>query len=222
MFPHKSWMTSALILIALQFTARARAQEQDIPIPDSSYEQAELEPPIEPADALPDRDPMPAPQLAAAPDATDPEPKPGQLFSGGGVALLGGIGPSTYAALGFHAGRVLFSVGLSVHFDPAGLNTGAGRALDTLALSLNGSVAIMAYNRAQLAFGPELAFATNITPGPAISGSTELQPGLALWYAPFRAPLLFGTALQLAIKFAKGSDPVIDTAYPGLRLRWGF
>lgn len=211
------------LLAAMQLSVLAHAQEEDIPVPDAPYEQGQLEPPIEPLDAMPaDPDPTPAQQLAPAADAPETDARPSKVFSRGGVALVGGIGGGSFLELGFNAGRALFSIGFSVRYEPAGLSNGTEHSLDTLSLALSGSVAIMAYNRTRLAFGPELAFTTNITPGPAITSATVLLPGLALWYKPFEAPLLIGTALQLALRFARGSDPVVETAYPGLRLRWGF
>jgi hypothetical protein len=213
---------TALLLCTL-FASDARAQEE-LPIQQPTYDESGLEPPLDEPPTEPNLDDFAATQGPAAPalDAPPTTVPASKLFAGGGVAILGTISASSQLALGFHAGAALFSIGLAIHYDPGGLVTGNGRSLDTLGLQLTGSFAYMAYNRHPLAFGPEIALASSIAPGPAFSSFTELQPGLALWYAPFKAPVMIGTALQLKLSFTQGADPVIETLYPGLRLRWGF
>ena len=221
-------LSRSLAITVVCLSASARAQ-QALPEPTPSDAVAGFEPIQEPpsysgSDAPPIAVAQPVPDVVnpgSAPSAATPS-TPARLFRGGGVALLGAIGSSQEIALGFQAGAALFSIGLSVRFDPAGLATASGRSLDMLGVQMSGSFAYMAYNRYPVAFGPEIAMASNIAPGSAFTGFTELRPGLALWYAPFQAPLLFGTAMQLKLTFQQGADPVLDTAYPGLRIRWGF
>jgi hypothetical protein len=219
------------VLLCMSIAIGALAQDEDLSLQQGQYEL----PPLEPSqgeipEISPDRLPAPQAQSQASSQAPQAPEAPTKLFTGGGVAVLGSVGSSEEVALGFHGGAALFSVGLAIHYDPAGLSTpgagsmttGSNRSLDTVGLRLTSSFAYMAYNRAPLAFGPELGLATSIAPGPAITTYSELQPGLAMWYAPFKAPLLLGTAVQFRVIFSKGADPVIATSYPGLRIRWGF
>jgi hypothetical protein len=208
---------SIALLIAVSLNAPGRARAQDLPVPIDDV-QSGLDTNME---GVPGLEP-PAPQPMAATIAPQPPAANGRMFSGGGFAILGSVGASSGLAVSFNAGAALFSIGLDFQFDPRGLANGDSRSDDELAMRISLGFAFMAYNHAKLAFGPEIGLVSTLAPGAAFTSRSELHPGLALWYAPFDAPLLIGTALLLPITFQSGADPVLGSEYPGLRIRYGF
>jgi hypothetical protein len=182
------------------------------------------------------------PQVEAPPYAVEQlqpmaaEPRPVQLrpvgpppdeplFSGGGVAIQGGLGSSQQILLSFNASAALFGLGLGFGYSQAGVipaqSAVEGTSTETISFQLAASFAYMAYNTKPLAFGPEIDFEAQLAPGTPFEVST-LVPGFAIWYAPFPAPLLIGTMLGLRIGFTGYGNPTVSTDYPGVRLRWGF
>lgn len=54
------------------------------------------------------------------------------------------------------------------------------------------------------------------------SPATVIQPGIGVYYAPFPAPIVFGSGLNLAISIPKTGSTVVSTVTPGLRIAWIF
>jgi hypothetical protein len=177
--------------------------------------------PMEQLQPMPQAEPRPVQMRAPAPPADEP------VFSGGGIALQGGLGSSQQILLSFNAGSALFGLGLGFGYNQAGFGANqmaaavADANVETISFSLATYFAYMAYNTKPLAFGPELDFEAQLAPGDPFSVSV-LTPGFAMWYQPFPAPLLIGTMIGLRIGFASYGNPTVSTDYPGVRLRWGF
>jgi hypothetical protein len=181
----------------------------------------QVEAPPYPVEQLP---PMQAEPIREAPRPAAVVPDTEPMFSGGGVAIQGGLGPSTQLLLSFNASSVLLGLGLGFGYNQAGVAPASSMdvASETISFQIALSVAIMAYNTKPLAFGPELDFESQLAPGSPFDIST-LTPGFAMWYAPFpTTPLMIGTMLGLRIGFTGYGNPTISTDYPGVRLRWGF
>lgn len=185
-------------------------QPPQVEAPPYPMEQLQPMPPAEPRQV----------QMRPAPPPVD-EP----VFSGGGIALQGGLGPSQQILLSFNASSALFGLGLGFGYNQAGVNGTQDPALnasvETISFSLATYFAYMAYNTKPLAFGPEIDFEARLAPGDPFTVST-LTPGFAMWYQPFPAPLLVGTMIGLRIGFQGYGNPTVGTDYPGIRLRWGF
>lgn len=224
-----------LLLPLLMSSLPARAQDLPVLPPleeEPLVEPPQVEPPPYPVEQL---EPMP-PMQSEPLRLRQPEPAPvdESLFTGGGIAIQGGLGGSSQILLSFNAGAALFGLGLSLGYDQQGVSTGAvanaastgsmassGGSSDTIAFQLATYFAYMAYNTKPLAFGPEVDFEAQLAPGTPFNRST-LIPGFAMWYEPFHAPLQIGTMIGLRIGFAAYGNPTVSTDYPGVRLRWAF
>jgi hypothetical protein len=155
----------------------------------------------------------PAPVAAAAPEAPAVTP---HLIGGNTGILVGGVSDKPYAlgAIALDPGLIL---GLGVVFGmDGGLPTGSQVTFGGI---LHASYYIK--NSANFAVGPELFL---IMPfAPTAAATLNVQPGVALWYAPFSAPILFGTALQLDIKYTRDSKTAaLNLLTPGLRIAYAF
>ena len=49
-----------------------------------------------------------------------------------------------------------------------------------------------------------------------------IQPGIGVFYAPFPAPIVLGSALDLAITVPKTGSATVATVTPGLRIIYVF
>jgi hypothetical protein len=175
--------------------------------------------PVEQLQPMGPAEPRPVQVRPAGPPPDEP------LFSGGGVAIQGGLGSSQQILLSFNASAALFGLGLGFGYNQAGVIPSQAAATEssteTISFQLAAYFAYMAYNTKPLAFGPEFGFEAQLGPGTPFQVAT-LVPGFAMWYAPFPAPLLIGTMLGLRIGFSGYGNPTVSTDYPGVRLRWGF
>jgi hypothetical protein len=218
---------AALVFWFLSPLAVQPLQAQELPVLPPLEEEPLVPPPqVEaPPYAVEQLQPMAPiePRSAQLRPAAPPPDEP--LFSGGGVAVQGGLGSSQQILLSFNASAALFGLGLGFGYDQAGVvpnaNGVADASTETISFQLAAYFAYMAYNTKPLAFGPEIDFEAQLAPGTPFEVST-LVPGFAIWYAPFPAPLLIGTMLGLRIGFAGYGNPTVATDYPGVRLRWGF
>lgn len=183
----------------------------------------QVEAPPYPVEQLEPMAPMEQPRPVQLRPAAPPADEP--LFSGGGVAIQGGLGSSSQILLSFNASAALFGLGLGFGYSQAGVISDATPSGDssseTISFQLGAYFAYMAYNTKPLAFGPEIDFEAQLAPGTPFERST-LVPGFAMWYAPFPAPVMIGTMLGLRIGFFGQGNPTVSTDYPGVRLRWGF
>jgi hypothetical protein len=157
------------------------------------------------------------PGLTTAPAAPAGHP----LFHGVKTSISGELSSSPVLTFGWNVDAALFAIGVGFKYDPNGLMP-APAPKEKFSFTLFASAAYMLYNTFPFACGPELGFVTALAPGDAITGYSQLLPALALWYAPFNAPILLGTALQLPVTFTKGREATIQTTYPGVRVIWAF
>lgn len=149
------------------------------------------------------------PAVPAQPVATP------HLIGGNTGVLVGGVGdqPYVFGAIALNGG-VILGVGVGVAFD----GTLATDKVSALGI-LYGSY--MFKNVANFAVGPELFIITPFAPTPA--STLTFRPGVALWYAPFSAPVLLGTAIDVDLTYVKASSAMkVALVTPGVRIAYAF
>lgn len=138
--------------------------------------------------------------------------------------ISGGVGDSSYWTLGttLPAG-VTISVGLNFTYSSNGLPTGPTTPPLSDKVAFSGILygAYYIYNKFPVGIAAEAALVEPISPT-AGSPATTVVPGLAILYAPFPAPIVLGSALDLQISFIKGGGTVVQTVTPGLRIVYVF
>lgn len=157
-----------------------------------------------------------APVAAAAPAAAPEAPAVTPRLIGGNTGILvGGVSDQAFALGGIALdGGIILALGAGFSYDGT-------KAADKTGFTgiLHG--AYMLKNTANFAAGPELFVVMPFVPKAA--ETINFQPGFALWYAPFSAPVLFGTSLQLDIKYIQdGGNVVVDLKTPSLRIGYAF
>ncbi len=158
----------------------------------------------------------PAPIAAAVPAAAPVAPAVTPHLVGGNTGLIvGGVSDQPFAFGGIALdGGVILALGVGFNYD--------GRKA-TEKTEFKGIIhgAYMLKNTANFAAGPELFVIMPFAPNPA--ATVNFQPGFALWYAPFSAPVLFGTSLQLDIQYVKtGGNVLVNLKTPSLRIGYAF
>jgi hypothetical protein len=165
-------------------------------------------------------DPAPAGGAAPAPMAMP------RRFTGDQQAFFisGGVGDSTTWNIGttLPAG-VTLSIGLDINYDGNGLAIPGStmRSPDKFAFS---GVLYGAYyfvNRFPVGIAVEAALVEPLSPT-AGSPATVIQPGIGVYYAPFPAPIVLGSGLDLQIVIPKGGSTTVHTVTPGLRIVYVF
>ncbi|HEY6176555.1 MAG TPA: hypothetical protein VIX73_18995 [Kofleriaceae bacterium] len=158
-----------------------------------------------------------AQEAPAAPAAAPAEHK----FTGDkqGFFMSGGVADGAFWALGttFPSGLAL-SAGVDINYDGNGLTMGSS---DKFAFSALLYGAYYVVNKFPVGIAPEVAVILPISPT-AGSPATIVQPGIGVFYAPFPVPLVFSSALDLAIVIPKTGSTAIHTVTPGLRLIYVF
>lgn len=138
-------------------------------------------------------------------------------------------GPDATLQFGISGGPG-FSVGIGVGFLYS--SKGFGIPGDNTKFALQGTIfgAYYVYNKFPFAMGPELALTTELAgigDGPASTSGVfnplTILPGWQFLYAPFNAPVLVGTALDLAILIPKsGGSTIVTSLQPELRVVYAF
>jgi len=164
----------------------------------------------------------PAPSGGAAPMAMP------RKFTGDQQAFFvaGGVADSTTWTIGttLPAG-VTISVGLNINYDGNGLAVPGTmmRSSDKFAFAgvLYGAYYLV--NKFPIGIAIEAAVVEPLSPTVG-SPATVIQPGIGLFYAPFPAPIVLGSGLdlQIVIPKADGAKPSIQTVTPGLRIAYVF
>lgn len=158
----------------------------------------------------------PAPIAAAAPAAAPVAPAVIPHLIGGNTGLIvGGVSEQPFAFGGIALdGGVILALGAGFKYDGT-------KAADKTEFRGIVHGAYMLKNTANFAAGPELSVVLPFAPTPA--ETINFQPGFALWYAPFSAPVLFGTSLQLDIQYLKtGGNVLVNLKTPSLRIGYAF
>lgn len=168
-------------------------------------------------------DPQPAPSGSAAAPAPAPMAMP-RKFTGDEQAFFisGGVADSTTWSIGttLPAG-VTISIGLDINYNGNGLPGPMGPTTDKFAFSgvLYGAYYIV--NKFPIGIAAEAAIVEPLSPT-AGSPATVIQPGIGIFYAPFPAPIVLGSGLDLQIVIPKGGSTVVQTVTPGLRIVYVF
>lgn len=119
---------------------------------------------------------------------------------------------------------VTISVGLDINYNGNGLPGPMGMPTDDK-FAFSGVLygAYYLVNKFPIAIALEAAVVEPISPT-AGSPATVIQPGIGFLYAPFPAPIVLGTGLDLQIVLPKadGAKPIIQTVTPGLRIVYAF
>ncbi|HEX8114005.1 MAG TPA: hypothetical protein VF516_40010 [Kofleriaceae bacterium] len=164
----------------------------------------------------------PAPSGGAAPAAPMAMPR---KFTGDQQAffIAGGVADSTTWTIGttLPAG-VTISVGLNINYNGNGLPGPTGMpSSDKFAFSgvLYGAYYIV--NKFPVGIAVEAALVEPLSPT-AGSPATVVQPGIGIFYAPFPAPIVLGSGLDLQIVIPKNGSTVVQTVTPGLRIVYVF
>jgi len=163
---------------------------------------------------------------AAAPAAPPATPPPAAmesgtpLFEGTHFAVLAGFNASSPVLFFAPAvNSLLLGVGISWEHNGNGLapmSTDKDEALVVV------TAAYMLHNQVPFAMGPEIAIAATLAPGSPFD-TTVVTPGWAFWYAPWKAPIAIGTALDVSFTFPKSpAKAIIATTTPAVRIVFGF
>ncbi len=154
--------------------------------------------------------PAGADEAAPAPAVTP------HLIGGNTGVIVGGVGDQGYlfGGIALDPGLVL---GLGFGLDINGSKPSGSRT-DALGI-VHASYYLK--NSANFAVGPELFV---IMPfAPTAAETVTFQPGIALWYAPFSAPVLFGTALDAQVIYTKSAKTAeFKLLTPALRIGYAF
>jgi hypothetical protein len=116
-----------------------------------------------------------------------------------------------------------FSVGIGVNFEYISTGLSATDTTDKFAFTGTLFGAYYVYNKFPLAMGPEIAFVAPLAPSGASFNPFTIVPGWQFLYAPFNAPVLVGTALDIPITLFKSPGPtVVSSLQPQLRIVYAF
>jgi hypothetical protein len=145
---------------------------------------------------------------AAAPPADRP------LFDGTHFGVGSSFGTdSPVALLAGNTGAVLWGVGALFSHDG---NAEMNKTAANLVLNLQ----YMIHNRFPFAMGPEIDFIPELAP--SSFDNNTLQVGWSLWYAPWNAPIVIGSAVLVNVDFPAGKSAVVTSLTPAVRIVFGF
>lgn len=138
--------------------------------------------------------------------------------------ISGGVSDSPFWAVGvtLPAG-VTVSVGANLEYNGNGLTAPGATTPGSDKLAFSGLLygAYYIYNKFPVGVVVEASLIEPLAPT-ASSPAISIQPGVGVYYAPFPAPIVFGSGLNLAIAIPKGGSAVVSTVTPGLRIAWIF
>src|SRR5215470_5628737 len=160
---------------------------------------------------------------AAAPE---PSPPAERKFTPDKPAyfISGSVSDSPFLTVGvtLPAG-VTISVGANLEYNGNGLTVPRSTTPSSDKLAFSGLIygAYYIYNKFPVGAVIEAAVIEPLSPT-AGSPATVIQPGLGVYYAPFPAPIVFGSGLNLAIAIPKSGSASVTTVTPGLRIAWIF
>jgi hypothetical protein len=141
------------------------------------------------------------------------------LFEGTHFAVLAAFNeasPVLFIAPAINS--LLMGIGIEWKHDGNGIPPGGPDKDQALVVV---TAAYMLHNQVPFAMGPEIAIAATLAPGSPFD-TTVVTPGWAFWYAPWKAPIAIGTALDVSLTFPKGAKAIIATTTPSVRIVFGF
>jgi hypothetical protein len=157
-----------------------------------------------------------APSGGAAPMAAP------RKFTGDQQAFFisGGVADSTTWSIGttLPAG-VTISIGLDINYNGNGLPMRTDGKKFAFSGVLYGAYYIV--NKFPIGIAIEAALVEPLAPDEG-SPVRVIQPGIGVFYAPFPAPIVLGSALDLQIVMPKGGSTTVQTVTPGLRIVYVF
>ena len=157
----------------------------------------------------------PAPSGGAAPMAAP------RRFTGDQQAFFisGGVADSTTWSIGttLPAG-VTISIGLDINYNGNGLPMQTDKKFAFSGV-LYGAYYIV--NKFPIGIAIEAAVVEPLAPDEG-SPVRVIQPGIGVFYAPFPAPIVLGSGLDLQIVMPKGGSTTVQTVTPGLRIVYVF
>lgn len=166
-------------------------------------------------------DPAPAAAPAPAPMAPAEHRFTGEKQS---YFISGGVADSPFLSFGttLPAGMT-FSIGVDFNYAGDGLLNPATGMPGTDKVGINGLIygAYYLVNQFPIGIAAELAVIAPLAPK-SFDPFIQFQPGLAVLYAPFHAPVVIGSGLDLAIVKPKTGSVSVHTVTPGLRLVYVF
>jgi hypothetical protein len=175
-------------------------------------------------------DDPPAGAPAAAPAAAEPPAAPmagEHRFTGDKQSfyISGGVSDSPFFSIGTTLPNGLtFAVGLDVKYKGNGLPVAGATAPSTDKFAFTGLLygAYYFYNKFPVGIAAEAAVIAPLSP--TAFQVTTIQPGIGFYYAPFPAPIVLGTGLDVQINIFKDSNikPTISTVTPGVRIVYVF
>lgn len=136
--------------------------------------------------------------------------------------ISGGVADSTTWTIGATLPQgVTISIGLDITYNGNTLGTAAAPSSDKFAFSgiLYGAYYIV--NKFPIGIAVEAALVEPLSPNEG-SPVRVIQPGIGVFYAPFPAPIVLGSALDLQIVMPKGGSTIVQTVTPGLRIAYVF
>ncbi|HEX3764275.1 MAG TPA: hypothetical protein VHW23_36525 [Kofleriaceae bacterium] len=138
--------------------------------------------------------------------------------------ISGGVSDSTTWTIGttLPAG-VTISVGLNINYNGNGLPVAGSATPSSDKFAFTGILygAYYFYNKFPVGIAAEAAVVEPLSPK-ASDPFTIIQPGIGIFYAPFPAPIVLGSGLDLQITIPKNGSTVVQTVTPGLRIVYVF
>jgi hypothetical protein len=139
--------------------------------------------------------------------------------------ISGGVADSPFFSIGTTLPNGLtFAVGLDVNYNGNGLPVPGATAPSSDKFAFTGLLygAYYFYNKFPVGIAAEAAVIAPLSP--QAFQVTTIQPGIGFYYAPFPAPIVLGTGLDVQINIFKDSNikPTVSTLTPGVRIVYVF
>jgi hypothetical protein len=154
-----------------------------------------------------------APDKNSKTDAIHP-----RLFSGVSFGAIVGVAQQPTLLLAGGYGALLFGVGGQMAYNSRGFSdTQSMPTNDKFQMSATVGLQYMLYNRHPVAIGPEIDYATPLSPDKPFKDNT-IQTGVAFWYMPSAAPILVGSAWLASFTRATNGARTVDLLTPSIRV----
>jgi len=158
------------------------------------------------------------PVADAAPDKNSKTATHSRLFSGVSFGAIVGVSQQSTLLLAGAYDALLFGVGGQMAYNSHGFSdTQSMPTNDKFQVSATVGLQYMLYNRHPVAIGPEIDYATPLSPEKPFTTNT-LQTGVAFWYMPSTAPILLGSAWLASFTFESGGAKTADLLTPSIRI----